>query len=441
MATSTRAELKEFEEDLARARANLPDLSRYLPDDEDDEENENDDEFFNRFLEGAEGRARAPRESGGVVQMEHQEVSGGYEDDVARIMGTVPTDQDPTLFAVRVRRGVAQEVVKKILIKCITAQLGINVDGCYDLGILTVFTNDKESQYVYVEAVSKRHLVAGLTGLTDIYFTKITPVPLSNRRQLLMSCLTKTTLKVGEYARPRTGLYQQDLCQIVAVDPAKPIVTIKVVPRIDYSVAAVGGSSGGRRPFGKKASGSATHRLERRFFPFFAVAGQKHQNADGTWSWNGHTFDSEGYAQITINRAQLLHGEQLGKVSDKEMKDFTPERVVPENAAPVLNTIMYHCGDQVKVIAGQLRGLIGKVIEIKGKQGLLKLDQDRTLEVDLGDVSPYIPLNTNVIVTSGQYKGETGTVVALTDHTAVILSSQRPEEIEVLLADVQLATR
>jgi transcription elongation factor SPT5 len=69
-------------------------------------------------------------------------------------------------------------------------------------------------------------------------------VPIKGMTDILRVVKTTYGIKKGSWVRVKRGIYRDDLAKVEHCDMAQNMVTIKLIPRIDYAKKRGGGSRG-----------------------------------------------------------------------------------------------------------------------------------------------------------------------------------------------------
>lgn len=108
--------------------------------------------------------------------------------------------------------------------------------------------------YFYVEAEKEAYVREAVKGLNNVFMSKgVKLVPLGEMVDAItVNKNAKLALEKGNWVRIRTGPYGGDLAKVADVDLANQKVTVKLIPRIDFSDIAHHEEGRGRRgnPFG-----------------------------------------------------------------------------------------------------------------------------------------------------------------------------------------------
>lgn len=384
----------------------------------------------------------------------------------------VPGVSDPTIWMIRVKLGMEQQLVRSILFKAIKAKS----EG-KKVGLKSAFCTASKG-YIYLEAfeeVSAREMIMGLSGL---YISTFTIVPIHEMTPLLNVKVKKRPILPGQWVRMRKGHLKGDLAKVISVSEGGDNVVIQAVPRIDYASRPGDKKSKVRplqAPFDSARLYSAGHQVTRRQF-----AGIR-----DTCDFFDNNFYSKGFLvkevkvelyindenvtprleELTMFRKQGGSGRRReGADSDEDDDDVvefgdSQKKSIVEELAELQagqsktgddkKVSIFRAGDVVQITGGEYSGLKGRVISISDATRLIKLkplhEQLAMTEIDveIGLVVKYIQPGSHVKVIDGQHVGETGRVVVVNkvdgDHIAAIFTDGVKKEITVNVSHLQVS--
>jgi transcription elongation factor len=146
----------------------------------------------------------------------------------------------------------------------------------------------------------------------------------------------------------------------------------------------------------------------------------------------------------TISSSNILQ-EIATQLKDTINLDSNPNLFVENESSKAMPYVL---GDLVQVVTGELRNLVGKVIAINPVTKTIRIAPKNSIyrddiDVELGNIVKYITPGAHVKVTSGQYTGQTGRVVAINvidqEHIAAILTDATNTEIQCNLSHLQIS--
>ena len=489
----TKSELREFKEDVERAKEeasmHVPSWARDMNDDEygdyfaqlaghplnnqtkssSEESMKNETDLYRASLTDSQ---QAP-------SRQHNRMSQSVpltSLSQASTLWSIPGSHDTPLFAIPIKRGEGNVIIHQIMIKCLSPVGSADrLSPIGGQGILSVFTPEKESNYLYIEAVSKRHLLNAIAGLSDIYRSELTTVPIVERRKVLASCIRKGEIFPGDYARFRSLLgYKNDLCQVMDITESK--VVVRTIPRVDFTDRMVLPVTPKKPVPGKlrislknkpmltaqsqeidiSSSSINTSKeltLPQRFFSSLSVPDA--EKVGDFWQWNSSVFTSDGFLVKTVTPSQLILREKMSPISAQELAHFerTPdvesassqksarEQTILTNSQQIHS---YNSGDMVLVVHSTYRGMKGSILQADSKKLVVRMEDSReVVHLDVEEVRPYHELNSNIIVLIGPHKGKTGTVIAHLPalDSLVVHTEDTGAEVQLLTSEVENCSR
>ena len=103
------------------------------------------------------------------------------------------------------------------------------------LQILSAFARDSLQGYIYIEAEKQAHVQQAIDKMINVYGSKLQLVPVAE----MVDCLTikkkDLDLRPGKWVRFKRGKYEGDLAQVAELSDTDDVVTIKIVPRVEYN--------------------------------------------------------------------------------------------------------------------------------------------------------------------------------------------------------------
>lgn len=144
----------------------------------------------------------------------------------------LPSINDPSLWRIKVKTGMEQQLVTSIMRKAIDSKLRGG-----PLRIKSAFCTGAQS-YIYVEAIAEPLAREAIMNLRGVYQTSMTKVPVQEMTQVVtIQKIRKTPLRINQWARMTRGPMKGDLVKIVDVFEGGDRVMVQAVPRPDYIAA------------------------------------------------------------------------------------------------------------------------------------------------------------------------------------------------------------
>lgn len=408
----------------------------------------------------------------------------------------LPSAKDPRIFMVKCTPNKEMELVKSVMHKSLVV-----FEKTKQLKVISAFCGGAKG-YIYIEAISDTLAKELLQGLKGVYTNRIRQVAVAEMTTVLTLKVNKKPLKAGQFVRIKRGLLKGDLVRIVRLTDGDTVAEIQAVPRIDYSEAGAINSADDNQSNSTTAATPATPVSQRVKFNlgskqrppqgFFDVE-RAFANSDvdrdhrlGFYEWRGERYQ-DGFLRREVNVSTFIDAENVNaKVEELKMfnrnvpKDSTnsstamdededDDEIKSESAATStpsakglnaqlnsmirsleeIPTVPFVPGDNVRVIRGEVAGLIGRIIAVNESAKILRLQPQSSsglsgvIEVEMKLVAKHIEQGAHVKVMGGRYAGQTGRVVGLStaeeDPTAIILTDGLNTEISCNLTLLQMS--
>jgi hypothetical protein len=146
----------------------------------------------------------------------------------------VPSVSDPSIWMIRVKQGLEQQLVRSILFKALKAKS----EG-KKVGLKSAFCTPSKG-YVYLEAGEEISAREGYAGLQGFYPSTFKLVPINDMTSLLNIVVKKRPLQPGQWVRIKRGPLKGDLAKVYSVSEGGQSCVIQAVPRVDYSARKEG---------------------------------------------------------------------------------------------------------------------------------------------------------------------------------------------------------
>ncbi len=397
-----------------------------------------------------------------------------------------PSVNDPKLFLMKCTPRKENMIVMSLMNKTITL-LREQGEPTIKSAIAT-----GTSGVIYIEADAEptvRHITNGMHGL---YHGSLMMVPLKDMTAVLEpKANKKLPVEINTYVRLRRQPYKDDLAYVERLVNFGEKVLVRYIPRIDISAlnltAEQKKSRGNVRPpqrwFNALEVDNAGGLTERRKFP---VTGESMDWFNGNFFRNGYAVKEMSLAMV---RTTDVHPtlDELTKFRSNTAQDGVDEiedddgeggeeNMRKKTGADAQELILkelqqiqereggrqadrerlFAKGDNILVIAGDLKDLTGKIVEViaggrGGSDGTVVRVQpfdeevmNEIVDVLACDVTKKVAVGAHVRVIEGMYAGETGTVVNVKEgeggplaSTAVVMTDISAKEIQVLVSHLQ----
>ena len=188
-------------------------------------------------------------------------------------------------------------------------------------------------------------------------------------------------LKKGAWVRLKQGVYKGDLARVERVDLAQNRVQVRAVPRIDYNNIKTIGERARRARKGTGRPPQRAFDLEK-----LRSLGADMQEQDGFFVYRSKRYRGPFlYQWLRSTRVDqegvTPHPEELRLFQDPD--ETGPDVVLAAAEHAELPTVEYRAGDVVQVISGDLRTLMGRVVDVRGASVVVAPDYE-DLTVRLG---------------------------------------------------------
>lgn len=144
----------------------------------------------------------------------------------------LPGVKDPNLWMVKCLQGMEKQTVLRIMNKFLAFQ---HTDE--PLQIRSVVAPEHVKGMIYIEAFKQTHvktLIEGISALKiGMYQQKM--VAIKEMTDVLRVVKEQTGLKRKQWVRLKRGIFKDDLAQVDYVDMTQNTVSLKLLPRIDYT--------------------------------------------------------------------------------------------------------------------------------------------------------------------------------------------------------------
>ncbi len=103
------------------------------------------------------------------------------------------------------------------------------------LQIKSVVVKEGDRGYIYIEAFKSNHVKAACEDIRSLNVQNLQMVPIKGMTDILRVVKTTHGIKKGSWVRVKRGIYRDDLAKVEQCDMAQNMVTLKLIPRIDYT--------------------------------------------------------------------------------------------------------------------------------------------------------------------------------------------------------------
>ena len=368
----------------------------------------------------------------------------------------MPSVEDPSLWGVRCRPGREKDIVISLMSKFAANEWSSN-----PLEIYSAFCRDSISGLVYVEARSPAHVLEAVKGLVGVYSNssidrKPLLIPVEEMADLLKIKKQVKEVKPGSWVRIKRGKYQGDLAQVMDITENGEVAGVKFVPRIDLNPKEDNntfvGNDGKKR---KKGGSIVAFRPPQRLYNHADIVkayGARASQKKG----NKYVFQGDTYRDGLLEKDIAINGLETEDVNPQidEITKFA--RIGGENASGEIdlnmmadavkqNVAILQPGDNVEIFEGQLAGIVGTIVSLRGDVVSIKANveeyMNQHIEVLSRSVRKKFATGDHIKVINGKYTDETGLVTSINDNdnTVTFISDLSQSELSVFSKDIRVA--
>lgn len=384
--------------------------------------------------------------------MEYQDIeddidAGELIDEEEAIYNRQPKATDPKLWLVKCKKGKERENVFTLLKKYFFNAKSMN------LKIFSAFSIDALKGYIYVEAYKEANVREAVIGISTIKPDSIKQVPTHEMTQVLnFDKLEKVELKKNQWVRIKSGLYENDIAQIIDIEDSANKIWIKIIPRMfentekmkigDYSKQM----KSTIKPKQQFFNADAVQEVQTKVHPFLKVA----MNL-----WKSKYF-KDGFFIKCAKLKSLVYKDVVPKI--EELRIFESANETKENQSSFIDSLYknindlsivkknkYLKGEKVKLFTGNLQGIIGEVISHEGETVKLISNVeglDDELEVPEQYLTRYfIPGDLVTVEKDTRLKGMSGIVVKTEGDIATVYNESSMTEFKVSMENLILSCK
>lgn len=361
----------------------------------------------------------------------------------------LPGFKDPNLWTVKCRIGEEKQTALLLMRKFNSY---LNKADKQPLQIKSVIVKEGLKGFIYVEAYKQTHVKTAIEDIGNLKLGvwKQEMVPFKEMPDVLKVLKEIVKLKVGSWVRLKRTIYKDDLAQVEEVDMAQNQVTLRLVPRIDYTVKR--GHLRDQREDESKKLGAVKRKIRPAQKLFDAEAVQavggipSRDKLDDCWIFENNRYTAKGFLIKTFPLSVIISEGVKPTLSELQRFEVSPDAVDPDTAALLSKTALdkshnFVPGDVVEVCQGELVHLTGRIIGIDGDKIRMMPDHEELkdpIEFVASELKKYFKVGEHVKVIGGRNEGETGLIVRVEDNTAIIISDLTMEEITVFQRFLQL---
>ncbi|UJR38519.1 hypothetical protein I4U23_031185 [Adineta vaga] len=364
----------------------------------------------------------------------------------------LPDVKSPNLWPVKCRMGEEKQTALLLMRKYLALE---NNDKA--LQIKSVVVKEGDRGYIYIEAFKANHVKAACEDIRALNVQNLQMVPIRGMTDILRVVKTSYGIQKGSWVRIKRGVYRDDLAKVEQCDMAQNMVTLKLIPRIDYSKKRGGPKGSSTDPSGivpgsnqmmKKKNRFAFKKPPAKLFDETAVeaAGGQIRRDYEYRSFEGGKFDEKGFLIKSFPLQAVSSDGVTPTISELDKFEETidgPESNVAINKSKASKNdlLSFAPGDQVEVCEGELVNLQGTIVGIDG-DSIRILPKHEALKDEIpfkaNELRKYFSVGNHVKVLNGRFEGDTGMIVGIDGLKAVVLSDGTKEEMPVRTSDLQI---
>ncbi|KNZ47989.1 hypothetical protein VP01_599g7 [Puccinia sorghi] len=373
----------------------------------------------------------------GQIAQDFREKYGRQSRAAARDLGEhipknllMPTDQDPSIWAVKCKPGREKDIVAALFRKC-----EVHYRTPQELRIISAFYRDSLKGYIYVEARLEVDVREAIQGFVGVYKSEFRMVPVDEMPDLLRTKKRETPMVPGGWVRIKRGKYSGDLAQVLEV--------LENGDEVGLSTT----------------SGGIAFRPPQKLFNAEEVRkAYKHsdviRSSKGGYTFHGDLF-KEGYIEkdLKISALEVVDvnprideiAKFLGDPSESDPSRTLDFSQIAELSRKAGITVLQP-GDHIEVFEGDQKGIQGTVNSIENE--VAKIKPDPLAHPELKGTEIEIPANSlrksfkpgdHVKVMAGQNTDETGLVIRVREEVVTFLSDISCKEVEAFARDLRVA--
>ncbi|XP_078367088.1 LOW QUALITY PROTEIN: transcription elongation factor SPT5-like [Oculina patagonica] len=376
------------------------------------------------------------------------ETSDRYRDDYElrpeiQQQSLLPGVKDPNLWTVKCKIGEEKATVIGLMRKAIAQQFTDD-----PLQIKSAVAVEGLKGYIYIEAYKQTHVKQAIEGFGTLRLGKWQQmmVPIKEMTDVMKVVKEVVSVKPKQWVRLKRGIYKDDLAQIDFVNTARNQVTLKMIPRIDYSRM---------RGLAKSAEDAAEKRKKKRKPPqklfdadaIRGIGGDIGQDGDfmifeGSRYRGGFMYKTLAMSAIVVEgiKPTLLELQKF-ETAPEDVELEVPTKGLREGSDEERHAFV--TGDVVEVAEGDLANLKGTVLSIDGNKITIMPKHDDLkdpLEFMAHELQKHFKMGDHVKVIGGRYEGDTGLIVRVEDNMVVLFADLTMHELKVLPKHLQLCT-
>lgn len=197
-------------------------------------------------------------------------------------------------------------------------------------------------------------------------------VPIKEMPDVLRVLKDVVRLKPGSWVRLKHTIFKDDLAQVESVDTAQNQVTLKLIPRIDYTRKR--GALKGPEDADKN---KRKRRPAQKLFDTDAIrsiGGVPTKDRDNDyWIFESNRYNQRGFLIKMFPMSKLITEGVKPSLTELQKFEESPDGLDSESTAILSKTALdkshnFASGDVVQVSHGELVGIVGVITSIDGEK-------------------------------------------------------------------------
>eukprot|EP01125_Pyxidicula_operculata_P004318 TRINITY_DN1657_c0_g1_i1.p1 TRINITY_DN1657_c0_g1~~TRINITY_DN1657_c0_g1_i1.p1 ORF type:complete len:1026 (-),score=308.16 TRINITY_DN1657_c0_g1_i1:215-3259(-) len=376
-----------------------------------------------------------------------------------------PTNNDPKLWLVKCKPGS-----ERFIVSCVMRKAVSKYEEGQPLQIYSSIALDHLKGYIYVEAYKEAHVREAVFGIEGVWLKEKVMLVVKKEMVTVLSVpKKKASLQKNSWVRIKRGVYHDDIAQVVSFDDVSQVVLVRLIPRIDIdawlSKAPRADDDDDQPKKKRKIFGKDTPRPPAKFFnseelkrlnggedPVDHI--RDTMTAEPFEKFDNNLF-KDGFLHKKFSLKNLIHENVIPTFEESQKFEMTnrersklydeddelpKDRRMPKSMSDLRRPVTFLKGDDVIVIEGELKNLVGTVQSMDGDNINILPRHDELkdiLPVPKSHVQKYFLVGDHVKVLSGNYQDETGMIVKLSDGVATIMSDISNREIKAIINDIR----
>ncbi|KAF2192252.1 transcription initiation protein-like protein spt5 [Zopfia rhizophila CBS 207.26] len=368
---------------------------------------------------------------------------------------SLPTVNDPLIWAVKCRPGKEREVIMAI-----TKRIDDALSAGRPVGIYSAFERGGTmTGYIYVESDAKQDMVSMIEAIPNVFMGQAQIAIEVKERPDLLRKRKRIQLEEGKFVRMlRPPLYRGDLAKVVEVHANGLDCTVQLVPRLDYGLnedvnAGPDGNKRKRGGFGRKGE-----RPPPKLFNEAEAKKRhmKHLNMTGSGGSRHITYKGEDYQNGFLLKEVKINHVTNTNVNPK-MEEMQLFATVSVDGTETLDLVAvqaaqkaaqsgsaFASGDNIEIYDGEQKGVRGTTVSVTGDIVTLRVTEGdlrgRRIEAPVKTLRKLFRDGDHVKVIGGsKYIDEVGMVTKIKDDKVTLLCDSTQQEITVFSRDLKRA--